>query len=44
MRFTTTPHGVLRTATFMHRTGRIKERPASWKDLFFENMQGRDGS
>jgi NitT/TauT family transport system substrate-binding protein len=44
MRFTTTPHGVLRTATFMHRTGRIKERPASWKDLFFENVQGRDGS
>jgi NitT/TauT family transport system substrate-binding protein len=42
--FTSTPHGVLRTAEFMHRIGRIKERPGSWKDLFFENMHGRNGN
>ena len=42
--FTLTPHRVLRTAEFMHRIGRVKHRPASWKDLFFENVHGRDGS
>jgi NitT/TauT family transport system substrate-binding protein len=42
--FTSTPHGVLRTAEFMHRIGRIKERPGSWKELFFENVHGRNGN
>jgi NitT/TauT family transport system substrate-binding protein len=42
--FTLTPHRVLRTAEFMQRTGRVKERPASWKDLFFPEAHGRDGS
>jgi NitT/TauT family transport system substrate-binding protein len=42
--FTLTPHRVLRTAEFMHRTGRVKERPASWKELFFENVHGLEGS
>jgi NitT/TauT family transport system substrate-binding protein len=42
--FTTTPHGVLRTAEFMHRIGRIKERPGSWKELFFENVHARNGN
>ena len=42
--FTSTPHGVLRTAEFMHRIGRIKEQPGSWKELFFENVHGRNGS
>src|SRR2546421_5309648 len=30
--FTISPHRVLRTAEFMQRTGRLKDRPASWKD------------
>jgi NitT/TauT family transport system substrate-binding protein len=42
--FTLTPHRVLRTAEFMQRTGRVKERPASWKDLFFPEAHGSDGS
>jgi len=41
--FTVTPHRVLRTAEFMHRIGRVKNRPRSWKDLFFENVHGREG-
>jgi NitT/TauT family transport system substrate-binding protein len=41
--FTLTPHRVLRTAEFMHRIGRVKHRPASWKELFFENVHGREG-
>lgn len=41
--FTLTPHRVLRTAQFMHRIGRVKIRPASWKDLFFDDAHGRDG-
>jgi NitT/TauT family transport system substrate-binding protein len=42
--FTLTPHRVLRTAEFLHRTGRVKERPSSWKDLFFPEAHGHDGS
>jgi NitT/TauT family transport system substrate-binding protein len=42
--FTLTPHRVLRTAEFMYRTGRVKNRPVSWKDLFFQNVHGRDGA
>jgi NitT/TauT family transport system substrate-binding protein len=42
--FTLTPHRVLRTADFLYRTGRVKHRPSSWKDLFFDNVHGRDGS
>jgi NitT/TauT family transport system substrate-binding protein len=41
--FTLTPHRVLRTSQFMHRIGRVKIRPASWKDLFFEDAHGREG-
>jgi NitT/TauT family transport system substrate-binding protein len=41
--FTLTPHRVLRTAHFMHRIGRVKIRPASWKDLFFDDAHGREG-
>ena len=42
--FTLTPHRVLRTAEFMHRIGRVKHGPASWKDLFFDNVHGREGN
>jgi NitT/TauT family transport system substrate-binding protein len=42
--FTLTPHRVLRTAEFMHRIGRVKYRPVSWKDLFFANVHGREGA
>jgi NitT/TauT family transport system substrate-binding protein len=42
--FTLTPHRVLRTADFLYRTGRVKHRPATWKELFFDDVHGRDGS
>ncbi len=41
--FTLTPHRILKTAEFMHRTGRIKNRPAGWQELFFENLKDREG-
>jgi NitT/TauT family transport system substrate-binding protein len=41
--FTLTPHRILKTAEFMHRTGRIKNKPAGWQELFFENVKDREG-
>jgi len=34
----------MRTAEFMHRTARVKERPASWKDLFFPEAHRFSGN
>jgi NitT/TauT family transport system substrate-binding protein len=42
--FTTTPQNVMKYATFMHKVGSIKEPPASWKDVFFPEIQGKPGS
>ena len=42
--FTTTPQQVLKYAAFMHRTGAIKELPQSWKDVFFPEVHGKEGS
>jgi NitT/TauT family transport system substrate-binding protein len=42
--FTTTPQNVMKYVNFMARTGVIKVRPDSWKDLFFPNAQGLPGS
>jgi NitT/TauT family transport system substrate-binding protein len=44
VRFTTTPENVMKYATFMHDAGSIKNQPASWKDLFFPEIQGAPGS
>ena len=41
--FTLTPHGVMRTAEFLHLIGRVKHKPSSWKDLFFENAHALEG-
>jgi NitT/TauT family transport system substrate-binding protein len=41
--FTLTPHRIMKTAEFMHKTGRIKNKPAGWHELFFDNMKGREG-
>lgn len=35
MRYSLAPEGVMRYVDFMHRTGVIKVRPDSWKDMFF---------
>jgi len=42
--FTLEPHRMMTTADFMHRIGRIKVKPSSWKDLFFENVHSLKGS
>jgi hypothetical protein len=31
-------------AAFMHKVGRLKHMPASWKDVFLPNVQGGQGS
>ncbi|MBM3537232.1 MAG: ABC transporter substrate-binding protein [Alphaproteobacteria bacterium] len=42
--FTTTPQNVMKYAEFMHRVGAIKEKAASWHDLFFPEIHGKNGS
>jgi NitT/TauT family transport system substrate-binding protein len=42
--FTATPRAVGKVADFMARTGAIRRRPESWKDLFFAGVHARDGS
>jgi NitT/TauT family transport system substrate-binding protein len=43
-RFTNTPTGLIKFATFMHKIGMIKRVPASWRDYAFENVQALPGS
>lgn len=42
--FTTTPQNVMKYAEFMRKVGSIKEKPASWKDLFFPEIHAKQGS
>lgn len=42
--FTTMPMGNLKMVEFMNKVGTIKVKPASWRDLFFENVHSRAGS
>lgn len=42
--FTTTPQNVMKYADFMAKTGAIKIKPDTWKDLFFPNTHGMPGS
>jgi NitT/TauT family transport system substrate-binding protein len=44
VKFTTTPENVMKYAIFMHDVGSIKNRPSSWKDVFFPQIQGAPGS
>jgi len=44
VKFTTTPENVMKYATFMHDVGSLKIQAASWKDLFFPEIQGAPGS
>jgi NitT/TauT family transport system substrate-binding protein len=38
------PAGVLRLADFLHRTGRLKRRPASWHELFVPEARDLAGN
>ena len=42
--FTTTPQKTMLFAEFLHRVGGIKEKPGSWKDMFFPEAHGLPGS
>jgi NitT/TauT family transport system substrate-binding protein len=42
--YTLTPKSTMKTAEFMAKVGTIKEKPSSWKDLFFPNVHGLQGS
>ena len=42
--FTTTPQNVMKYVDFMLKTGAIKTKPDSWKDLFFPNVHAQPGS
>jgi len=44
IQFTTTPENTLKYAEFMHSIGSLKNRPTSWKDLFFPEIHGAPGS
>ena len=42
--YTTTPANVTTLVAFMHKAGRIKRLPASWKELFFPDVHDVAGS
>lgn len=42
--YTTTPLNVAKFSDFMYKTGTIKTKPKSWKELFFPNVHGKQGS
>jgi NitT/TauT family transport system substrate-binding protein len=42
--YTTTPVSVMKIVDFMHEVGRIKKKPASWKEMFFPEAYGLNGS
>jgi NitT/TauT family transport system substrate-binding protein len=42
--YTTTPQNVMKYVDFMYKTGTIKVKPDSWRDLFFPNAHGSSGS
>ncbi len=42
--YTLTPKSIMKTAEFMAKVGTIKDRPATWKDLFFPNVYNYQGS
>jgi NitT/TauT family transport system substrate-binding protein len=44
IRFTVAPEGILPFAQFMHDVERIRNRPNTWKDLFFNDIHNLQGS
>jgi NitT/TauT family transport system substrate-binding protein len=44
LEYTTTPARLMVLVDFMHKVGRLKRRPESWKDLFFPEAHGLQGS
>jgi NitT/TauT family transport system substrate-binding protein len=44
IKFTTTPHNMMKYVDFMYKVGSIKKKPDSWKEMFFPNAQKLHGS
>jgi len=44
VRYGSTPRGMQAHADFMHEVGTLKNKPADWKDLFWENAHTKDGN
>jgi NitT/TauT family transport system substrate-binding protein len=42
--YTTTPQNIMKYVNFMLKTGSVKVKPDSWKDLFFPNAHALQGS
>ena len=42
--YTLAPNSTMKYADFMHKVGSIKKKPATWKDLFFPEIHGVQGS
>ena len=42
--YTLAPKSIMKTAEFMAKVGTIKEKPSSWKELFFSNVHSLPGS
>jgi len=44
IRFTMAPERTMQVVTFMHKTGRLKAAPGTWKDMFFPEIHNLSGS
>jgi NitT/TauT family transport system substrate-binding protein len=44
VKYTTTPEGTMKFASFLNKVGTIKEVPKSWQDMFFEDVHKQPGS
>jgi NitT/TauT family transport system substrate-binding protein len=42
--YTTAPANLMKHVAFMHKVGRLKHLPASWKDMFFAEAHDLRGS
>lgn len=42
--FGSTPRNTLPFANFLHEVGALKNKPASWRDFFFDDIYARSGS
>ena len=42
--FTLTPEKVFKTAEFMAKIGSVKDKPGSWKDMFFPEIHHLSGN
>jgi NitT/TauT family transport system substrate-binding protein len=41
--YTVLPKNIMKMVDFMYKSGTIKAKPATWKELFFPNMHGLAG-